>query len=467
MSTISPVAKSCILATALACLIAPAGSAPDANWPGFRGPSASGVADGQQLPDTWDGATGTNLLWKVAVPGLAHSSPIVWGDRIFVTSAISSRADATFKPGLYGDGTASEDRTPQKWVVIALERPSGKTVWTRSRLRGRAEGEAPHQGDLRQRDARHRRPLRRRVLRVARAVRASTCAARRCGRRTSGVLNAGAYDLPEYEWGTASSPIIYKDLVIVQCDTQNESFVLACGHQDREDGVEDDAQGAAVVGDADRLPARAGRPPELVTNASNFIRGYDPDTGAELWRLGGSSKITAPTPIVRQRISIIVASGRAPERPIFASSPAAAATSRRQAGAASSCHVVWTKTGRGSYMPTPLIYGDIALRAQQRRAVRRLRPARPGEEIYRQRLEHSGSGFSASPGRCGRPHLPVQRRWRHLRRPQRPQLRTARQEPDGRAAHGDAGHCRAGRCSCAARNICLLSGVNTMLSAEC
>ena len=67
---------------------------------------------------------------KWQCPGLAHSSPIVWGDRIFVTSAISSRADVTFKPGLYGEGTASEDRTPQQWVVIALERSSGKTAWT-------------------------------------------------------------------------------------------------------------------------------------------------------------------------------------------------------------------------------------------------------------------------------------------------------------------------------------------------
>src|SRR6188768_550953 len=81
-----------VLALALAHWAPSLRSAADANWPGFRGPSASGIADGQELPDTWNGATGTNLRWKVAVPGLAHSSPIVWGDRIFLTSAISSRA---------------------------------------------------------------------------------------------------------------------------------------------------------------------------------------------------------------------------------------------------------------------------------------------------------------------------------------------------------------------------------------
>ena len=71
---------------------------------------ASGVADGQHLPDRWNPSSGEAILWRTAIPGLAHSSPVVWGDLVFVTSAISSRADATFKPGLYGDGDASDDR---------------------------------------------------------------------------------------------------------------------------------------------------------------------------------------------------------------------------------------------------------------------------------------------------------------------------------------------------------------------
>jgi hypothetical protein len=80
----------------------PAAAPAKGSWPSFRGPNASGVADGQNLPDTWNGASRTNILWKTAIPGLAHSSPVVWGDRIYVTSAVSSRGNATFKPGLYG-----------------------------------------------------------------------------------------------------------------------------------------------------------------------------------------------------------------------------------------------------------------------------------------------------------------------------------------------------------------------------
>src|SRR5687768_8279648 len=95
-------------------------TASQADWPSFRGPAAAGVADGQRLPDSWDGTKGVNVKWKTPIPGLAHSSPIVSGDRIFVTTAVSSRGNATFKPGLYGEGTASDDRSVHKWQVISI-----------------------------------------------------------------------------------------------------------------------------------------------------------------------------------------------------------------------------------------------------------------------------------------------------------------------------------------------------------
>jgi len=209
-----------------------------------------------------------------------------------------------------------------------------------------------------------------------------------------GVLNAGAYDLPEYEWGTASSPIIYKDLVIVQCDTQEGSFLLAA-----------DINTGRTVWKTERkeLPSwgtpgvaePVGGSPELVTNASNFIRGYDPLTGDERWRLGGSSKITAPTPIFANGL-IIVASGRAPERPIFAVKPGARGDITLADGQPSNAFVAWHKTGRGSYMPTPLAYRD-QLYVLANQGLLDAYAVQTGDEVYRQRIPHRGSGFSASP----------------------------------------------------------------------
>ncbi len=104
-------------------------SVPEGDWPSFRGRHASGVADGQHLPDTWDVEGGDNVLWTTAIPGLGHSSPVVWRTRVFVTSAISGDPDASVKPGLYGAGTSSTDRTSHRWSVYALDTRTGDLVW--------------------------------------------------------------------------------------------------------------------------------------------------------------------------------------------------------------------------------------------------------------------------------------------------------------------------------------------------
>src|SRR5262249_56959869 len=91
---------------------------------------------------------------------------------------------------------------------------------------------------------------------------------------------------------------------------------------------------------------------QLVTNASKYIRGYDPRTGKELWRLGGSSLITAPTPIFGDGL-IVVASGRAPERPIFVIRPDARGDITLPADKTRSAAIAWSRTARGSYIPTP------------------------------------------------------------------------------------------------------------------
>jgi outer membrane protein assembly factor BamB len=135
--------------------------------------------------------------------------------------------------------------------------------------------------------------------------------------------------------------------------------------------------------------------PELITNASNFVRGYDPKTGRELWRLGGSSKITAPTPIFANGLHI-VASGRAPERPVFAVRPGARGDLTLTAGATENKYIAWSKTGRGSYMPTPLAYRGI-LYVPANNGVLDSYDVTTGKEIYRQRLPLVGSGYSASP----------------------------------------------------------------------
>ena len=378
----------------LAVVAAPVTAQRGDRWPSFRGPSASGVGDGVRLPDRWNVKDGTNVRWSVAVPGLGHSSPIVWGDRVFVTTAVSSRGGATFKPGLYGEGTASEDRSVQRWVVMALDRGTGRVIWQQTAYEGvpreKRHIKATYANATPATDGR-------RVVAFfgSQGLYGFDMDGRLLWKRDLGVLNTGAYDLPEYEWGTASSPIIYKNLAIVQCDTQNESFVLAVNVETGNTVWKTVRKELPSWGTPTVYPAQDGRPAELITNASNFIRGYDPDTGVERWRLGGSSKITAPTPVFTRDV-IVVGSGRAPEGPLFAIKPGAAGDITLGPSQTSNAQVLWRKTRRGPYMPTPLIHeGLLYVLANQ--GLLDAYDLRTGDEVYRQRIPHEGSGFSASP----------------------------------------------------------------------
>ena len=351
-----------------------------------------GIAEGQNLPDQWNNKTGENILWRTPIPGLAHSSPIVWGDKVFVTTAISTDPKASFRPGLYGDGDASKDRSVHKWMIYAIDKRSGKIVWER----------VAHQGQ----------PIEKRHIKATYAnatpatdgrivvawfgsqgVHAYDVNGKSLWKVDLGRVDMGAYDIPTYEWGPASSPIIWNDLVIIQCDTQTDSFLIAL----------DVATGKTIwKTDREELPswgtptvAETSAGVQLLTNASNFIRAYDPRTGKELWRLGRSSKITAPTPLVGDDL-IVVASGRGPERPIFVVRPNARGDITLAEGKTASETIAWSRTGRGSYMPTPLIYqGRLYVLANN--GTFDVYNLKTGEEIYRQRLPAIGSGYSASP----------------------------------------------------------------------
>ena len=362
------------------------------SWPSFRGPQASGIADGQNLPDQWNAKTGENILWKTSIPGLAHSSPIVWGNRIFVTSAVSTDPKASFRPGLYGDGDASKDRSLHKWMIYAVDKESGKVVWERIAY----EGEPREKRHIKATYANSTPATDGRIVVAwfgSQGVHAYDVNGRSLWKVDLGRLDFGAYDVPTFEWGSASSPIIWKDLVILQCDTQTDSFIIALNANTGETVWKTDRDEIPSWGTPTVAVTSKGE--ELVANASNFIRGYDPRTGKELWRLGRSSKITAPTPVFVDDMLVVV-SGRGPERPIFVMKAGGRGDLTLPEGKTSSDAILWSRTGRGSYMPTPLIYNGI-LYVLANNGTFDAYNLKTGDELYRQRMPVVGSGFSASP----------------------------------------------------------------------
>jgi len=144
---------------------------------------------------------------------------------------------------------------------------------------------------------------------------------------------------------------------------------------------------------------------EIVTNGSNFIMGYDFETGKELWRLGGSSKITAPTPVHSDGITI-VSSGRAPESPIFAIRNGAKGDITLEKKAYKNEFVAWRHNRRGPYMPSPIIYQENVY-VLHNGGIFGAYDLKSGEELYIRRIPHNGYGFSASPVAAdGRIYLP-------------------------------------------------------------
>ncbi|HEX2523860.1 MAG TPA: PQQ-binding-like beta-propeller repeat protein, partial [Terriglobia bacterium] len=197
------------------------------DWPQFRGPRASGVADGYSTPVKWNAETGENILWKIPVPGLAVASPIVSGDRVFVVTAISGDPkNETFRHGLYGDVEPHSDNSRHAWKVVAIDSKSGKILWERVAHEGvpktKRHPKSSQASCTPATDGKHVA-----AFFGSEGLFVYDWNGKLLWRKDLGVLNAGWFYDPDYEWGIASSPIIHKNSVIVQCDIQKNSFVAA------------------------------------------------------------------------------------------------------------------------------------------------------------------------------------------------------------------------------------------------
>lgn len=376
----------------LGLALALAAAANAQQWPTFRGPHASGIAEGHPVPVSWDAEKGVNLLWKTPIPGLAVSSPVVWGHRIFLVTAVSSDPAAKFRHGLYGDVEPSNDVSKHSWRVYALDKRTGKILWERVAREGlprsKRHPKSSQASATPATDGKH-------VVAWfgSEGLYVYDFNGNLQWKKDFGSLSAGWFYDPDYEWGVASSPIIYKDLVILQCDVQKGSFIAAFRLKDgtqvwRTPREELPSWGTPTIVQG---PRRA----ELVTNATHFIRAYDPDTGQELWRLGRNSEITATTPFAANGL-IFVVGGYPPIRPIYAIRPGGAGNLSLAEGSTSSEFVAWSRREGGSYLPTPIAYGDH-LYVVQNNGILAVYTLAGGERLYQQRIGDKPGAYSASP----------------------------------------------------------------------
>ena len=362
------------------------------NWPSFRGANAAGVADGQPTAVKWNAPAGENVAWKTPVAGVAVSSPIVWGDRVFVSTAVSSDPAQGIRTGLYGDVEPVSDASKHTWHLIAIDKKTGRIVWDKVAHEGMPKTKRhPKSSQASATPVTNGRQVI--VSFGSEGLYAFDFDGKLLWQKDLGVLNSGWFFDPDYEWGIGSSPIVYKNLVIVQCDIQRGSFVAAF----------DAATGKEVWRtQRDEIPSwstptifESNGKAELVTQATNFTRGYDPDTGKELWKFSGNSEIAIPTPIIGPGF-VVITNGYRGVQPIFALKSGATGDITLKGDDTKGASFAWSTKRGGPYIPTPVIYGD-QLYVLRNEGVFSAFKVATGEQIYQKRLGGTGGSFSASP----------------------------------------------------------------------
>jgi outer membrane protein assembly factor BamB len=381
------------LTLSIFCLCLVASAARAQNWPQFRGAGASGVAEGKPAPVKWDAEKSVCLRWKTPIPWLSHASPVVWGDKVFVVTAVSSEAKPEARFGLYGDVEPVKNDPKHAWKVYALDKKTGRIAWERTAYEGvpkvKRHPKSSHAAATPATDGKHLV-----VLFGSEGLYNYDLNGKLLWKQDLGVLDSGWFYDPDYQWEYASSPVIWKNLVIVQADIQKGSFVAA---YDLKTGkqVWKTLRGDELPGWATPTVYEGKTRAELVTNGTKAIRGYDPLTGKELWRLTPNSEITTPTPLFAHDL-IYVTSGYRPIQPIYAIRPGASGDITLKEGKESSEFIAWSKARGGPYMPTPIIYGDLLYTLSNQGVVTAYN-ATTGERVYQQRIADRGGAFTASP----------------------------------------------------------------------
>lgn len=371
-------------------LLVSAALAADGNWPQFRGPSASGVGTGTPLIE-WNAESGKNILWKTVIPGLGHSSPVIWGDRLFITSAVPAAGESSLKVGLYGDIAPVKGEPAQSFNVYCLDRKSGKILWERTAASGPPKimrhPKSTHANPTPATDGKHLV-----VFFGSEGLFTYDLNGKLLWKKDFGVLDSGFYMVPGAQWGFASSPVIHDGMVVIQADVQKDSFVGAFDINTGKELWRTPRSDVPTFGTPAVVPYTAGGAPgwQVVVNGWKRIGGYDLKTGKELWNLKGGGDIPVPTPVFLDGL-VVITNAHGQGRPIYAIRTDAA-------GDITETHqgIAWLQERAGNYMQTPLLHAGLGYFCHDT-GVLSVYELSTGERMYQQRLGGGTSGFTSSP----------------------------------------------------------------------
>jgi outer membrane protein assembly factor BamB len=339
-----PMALLCALAAAtVGAADSAANDAALENWPQFRGPLATGVSPTADPPIEWSGRDGQNIRWKTELPGRGHSTPIVWGERVFITTAIPT---GKALPPRFSKAPGAHDNSPithrQKFVVVAINRQNGKIAWQQT-----MREVLPHEGHHETGSFASSSPA-------------------TDGRHV--YVSFGSYGIycldfdgherwhadfglmqPLHGHGEGSSPALYGDTLVINWDHEGKSFVVAL---DKLSGKERWRMPRdEVTSWASPIVVELDGRPQVIVNGTKRMRGYDLETGKVLWECGGLSSNVVASPVYAD--GMVFAGSSYEKRALLA---------LRLEGAAGDItgtnRVAWSRNQGTPYVPSPLLYGD-------------------------------------------------------------------------------------------------------------
>lgn len=355
-------------------------------WPQFRGPDSSGVTEDASLPDRWSATE--NVTWKTDIPGNGWSSPVVWGNNIFVTSVVSTVESEKPKKGLYFGGERGAPTDPHRWVVYCVDWETGKIRWEREVYRGVPQS------------PRH--------LKNSYASETPVTDGERVY-AYFGNVGLFCFDISgkklwekkwepvrtRYGWGTAASPIVYKDRLYIVNDNDEKSFIVALNKKTGEEMwrvARDEASNWATP-----YVWESGQRTEIITPGTRRVRSYDL-SGKLLWEFSGMSSIAIPTPFSKHGL-LYIASGYVGDqhRPVYAIRPNASGDISLKQGETANKHIAWYQPQGGPYNPSPIVYGDHYYTLYDR-GFFTCHDAKTGKEVYpKARIDPGVNAFTSSP----------------------------------------------------------------------
>ena len=360
-------------------------------WSNWRGPEGTAIARSGNPPTEW--SEDRNIRWKVPIPGFASSSPIIWGNQVFLTTAIDTEREGPPRNDTSGSfarfGSTKAPTTVHQFVVIAVDRVNGRTLWST-----RVAEEVPHEGG-------HRT-----------ATQASNSPITDGDRIYAFFGSRGLYCLDMEgeilwtkqfgkmrtfrEFGEGSSPALHGDTLVVLWDHEDESFLLALDKRTgeelwrtpRDEGTTWAAPTIAPVGEGH----------QVIVPATNASRGYDLATGEQVWSLSGMSTTAIPTPIHVDGVVYLMSGFRS-------SSLQAVRLDGAKGDLAGSESVLWNHTRNTSYVPNALVYDSLVYFLRLNSGVLSCLDARTGDVHYESQRLNMRSIYSSPVGAAGRVYL--------------------------------------------------------------